>query len=107
MYFVNWETAKDISEGSTINGSSTELRDPDPVILFKRANTSGGFDFFVLNPLLLGNGETITEPALLCLDTGLYTSINEILSRGLINRFQNQNRIDKITTTVINKTKRF
>ena len=100
MWFTNYQSAKAIS-GGVIQNASVTLRDDDPVILFKRLNENeDGYDFFVLNPLLLGNGSTtVTTQALSNLSPSIASSIDGIIYYGIVNRWQNNLHIDKTDVT--------
>ena len=108
LYFTSWKNVTNtIAPGKTIQGASVNLEDDDPVILFKRkasdwTQSHQNYDFFVLNPLLLGNGaSSVTEPHIICLDY-LEDDIRSIISSNIISRYQLQGNLYKITKTNIN-----
>lgn len=101
MWFTNYQSAKAIS-GGVIQNASVALRDDDPVILFKRLNENeDGYDFFVLNPLLLGNGaETIRTTQIGALDSSTSSAtITDIIADKIYERYLYSNKIEKIDTT--------
>lgn len=100
MWFTNYQSAKAIS-GGVIQNARVALRDDDPVILFKRLNENeDGYDFFVLNPLLLGNGsDTVTTPLFTNLGNGTGSSIDQLIDLRLANRWKDGLHIDSVSET--------
>lgn len=107
MWFVNYATAKRIVASATnvnvnsvtIQGASSSIEDTDPVILFKSAY-SGETRFFVLNPLLLGNGsDTVTTPLFTNLGNGTGSSIDQLIDLRLASRWKDGLHIDSVSET--------
>lgn len=69
MWFTNYASAKKISNGE-IQNAQVELKDSDPVILFKRED-NGASRFFALSPLPLvkSGGDSFEQVVINCTDS--------------------------------------
>lgn len=98
MWFTNYGSAKAIAQG-VIQNASVTLEDSDPVILFKSVR-NGETSFFVLNPLLLGNGsDTVTTPLFTNLGNGTGSSIDQLIDLRLASRWKDGLHIDSVSET--------
>ena len=103
MWFTNYESAKSISHG-VIQNASVTLENSDPVILFKSVR-NGVTSFFVLNPLLLGNGSTTRTTQIGFLDESRNpSSIRNIINSKILKRYLLDNEITKVEHTSSNIT---
>ena len=106
LYFTSWRNVTEtIAPGKTIQGASVNLEDDDPVILFKRkasdwTQSNQNYDFFVLNPLLLGNGVSTTRTTQIgCLTTSASGTIEYLIRQGIFTRYVNSGKIEKVEVT--------